>query len=145
MLVSALEGPPAAHADSLARALLAAHAAALVEFRTRDPALVTEAGPCPIASPLARLQAREGTVVTNLLGTGVKLEGSLARELLLRLDGSRDRTALVRDLGALVTSGAVTLSEAGAPIRDPDRATERLGAGLNEKLRQLGIMALLIG
>ena len=129
----------------MADALLAAHAAGLVEFRTRDPALVTDAGPRPAASALARLQARDGAVVTNLLGTGVKLEGSLARELLVRLDGTRDHAALLRDLGSLVTAGAVTLSEGGVPVHDPRRAAGLLAAGLPDKLRQLGRMALLVG
>jgi hypothetical protein len=140
-----LEGPPESHAGGVAEALLAAHAAGLVEFRTRDPALVTDVSPRPVASPLARLQADAGPVVTNLLGTGVKLEGSLARQLLVRLDGSRDRAALVRDLGQLVSSGAVTLSEGGLPVRDALRATELLAQGLDAKLRQLARMALLVG
>jgi SAM-dependent methyltransferase len=132
-------------AAALARALLAAHAGGLVEFRTRDPAMVTVPGPRAVASPLARLQAGEGSVVTNLLLTGVRLEGSLARELLIRLDGTRDRADLLRDLGDLVTSGAVTLSEAGVPVQDSSRAAALLDAGLGAKLHQLGRMALLVG
>jgi hypothetical protein len=139
------EGPPESHATALAEALLAAHAAGLVELRTRDPALVTDVSARPVASPLARLQAAGGTVVTNLLGVGVKLEGSLARELLVRLDGSRDHAALRRDLGDLLRSGAVTLGESGTPVSDPRRAAELLAEGLGTKLRQLGRMALLVG
>ena len=140
----ALEGPPERHAAALAEALLAAHAATLVEFRTRDPSIVTDVGPRPVASPLARLQAAAGPVVTNLLATGVKLEGSLARELLVRLDGSRDRGELLNELGTLVTSGAVTLSEAGVPVGDPRRARELLRDGLSRKLDQLARLALLV-
>jgi len=142
---AAVEGPPAIHSAALAEALLASHAAGLVEFRTRDPALVTDVSPRPVASPLARLQARDGSVVTNLLGTGIKFEGSLARELLVRLDGSRDRASLTREIAGLVTGGAVTLSEAGVAVRDPGRAAELVGAGLGAKLHQLGRMALLVG
>jgi hypothetical protein len=138
------EGPPEAHAAALAEALLAAHAAGLVDFRTRDPAMVTEVSARPVASPLARLQAGGGAVVTNLLGTGVKLEGSLARELLVRLDGTRDRGRLLHELGELVSDGTVTLSADGVPVRDAARAAELLGAGLTAKLHQLGRMALLV-
>jgi methyltransferase-like protein len=140
-----LEGPPAGHAAALTEALLAAHAAGLVEFRTRDPQMVTEVSPRPVASPLARFQAKTGSVVTNLLGTGVKLEGTLARELLLRLDGSRDRSELLRDIRGLLASGAVTLNDGGIVVANSGRGLELLEAGLSAKLGQLGRMALLVG
>jgi SAM-dependent methyltransferase len=140
-----LEGPAEGHAAALADALLAAHAAGLVEFRTRDPALVTEVSPRPLASPLARLQAADGAVVTNLLGTGVKLEGSLARELLVLLDGSRDRAQLLRELTDRVASGTIRLTHSGAPVDNPRLAAGLLAEGLDAKLRQLGRMALLTG
>ena len=138
-------GPPESHPAALAAALLAAHAAGLVEFWTRNPALVTGVSPRPVTSPLSRLQAADGGVVTNLLGTGVKREGSLARELLVRLDGSRDRAALLRDLGERVASGAVTLRHPGVPLHDPRLAAELLDERLSAKHSQLARMALLAG
>jgi SAM-dependent methyltransferase len=142
---ASLEGAPAGHAAALAEALLAAHAAGLVDFRTRDPAMVTDVSALPVASPLSRLQAASGPVITNLLGTGVKLEGSLARELLLRLDGTRDLAALLRDISAMVRRGDVPMGEGDLSIGYAGRAPEVSLAGLTAKLHQLGRMALLVG
>ncbi len=48
---------------------------------------------------LARYQARESPVVSSLLHTAVEIPHPLAREFMMRLDGTRDRAALARDSG----------------------------------------------
>jgi hypothetical protein len=48
----------------------------------------------PVASPLARWQARRGTEVTSLAYTTVVMEESAARLLITLLDGTRDRAAV---------------------------------------------------
>ena len=53
----------------------------------------------PVASALARLQAAEGTRVTNLRHAGVDVPDALGRRLITLLDGTRDRDALLRELG----------------------------------------------
>jgi SAM-dependent methyltransferase len=48
----------------------------------------------PLASPLARWQARRGPDVTSLAYTNVRMEEPAARLLLTLLDGTRDRAAI---------------------------------------------------
>jgi hypothetical protein len=88
-------------------------------------------GERPEASPLARLQAREGPVVTNLRHAGVRIEDELGRRLVTLLDGSGDRAALAVDLRALLT-------ESGTPVPDD------LDAELERSLRGLASLALLV-
>ena len=48
----------------------------------------------PVASPLARWQARAAAEVTSLAYTTVRMEEPAARLLLTLLDGTRDRAAI---------------------------------------------------
>jgi SAM-dependent methyltransferase len=115
---------------ALCDALLRAYAANLVQLHVRPPALTVEPGPRPEASPLARLQAREGPVVTNLRHASVRIEDALGRRLVVLLDGTRDRAALAADLRAF-------LAESGAPVPDD------LDDGLARSLQGLARLALL--
>ncbi|MEK7403942.1 MAG: class I SAM-dependent methyltransferase [Acidobacteriota bacterium] len=87
---------------ALSEMLLQACAAGPVELHVSPPRLAARAGERPVSSPLARLQAREQDVVTTLRHTMVRLEGERERQLLLLLDGSRDRAALLNELAAPV-------------------------------------------
>lgn len=53
------------------------------------PTLATDVSARPAASPLARLQVRDDTLVTNLLHRSVPVEGALERHVLALLDGTR--------------------------------------------------------
>jgi methyltransferase-like protein/protein-L-isoaspartate O-methyltransferase len=140
-----LAGPPApTTADNLGEFLLTAAAAGAVEFRTHAPAMAGAPGPRPLASALARWQARRGPIVTTLSGASVKLEGSLARHLLLLLDGTRDQEAIIHDLVGLAQAGTVSLNEGGASV-PPGRARELLRIALPSKLVDLARLGLLAG
>lgn len=54
----------------------------------------TKAGPRPVASRLARWQAAQGTDLTSLAYTTVRMEDPAARRLITLLDGTRDRHAI---------------------------------------------------
>ncbi|HEY7120301.1 MAG TPA: class I SAM-dependent methyltransferase [Tepidisphaeraceae bacterium] len=131
-------------AADLGEFLLTAAAAGAVEFHTRAPKLSTTAGERPHASALARWQARRGAMVTTLTGASVKLEGVLARELLGLLDGTRDRAAVVNELGRLFDGGRVMLSEGGIPVSST-RARQLFRDGIDDKLAQLARLGLLVG
>ena len=62
------------------------------------PALATTPSERPVASALARLQAAEGTRITNLRHSSVDVPDALGRRLITLLDGTRDRDALLREL-----------------------------------------------
>ena len=52
-----------------------------------------------MASALARVQTGRGTRVTTLRHAGVDVPDELGRRLIGLLDGTRDRAALLRELG----------------------------------------------
>ncbi len=89
-------------AAALSELLLQACAAGLVELRVSSPRLAAKAAERPVSSPLARLQALEQDVVTTLRHSMVRLDGERERHFLRLLDGTRDRAALLNELGTPV-------------------------------------------
>lgn len=85
-------------ADSLAMLLVKAHGAGVVEVHSFNPEFASTASDRPLAHPLARLQAADGTIVTTLLHNNVRLEDDLSRQLLLLLDGHRTRDDILQEL-----------------------------------------------
>jgi hypothetical protein len=69
----------------------------------------------------------------------------LGRHLVMLLDGTRDRAALLAELGALVKTGAVTVCHDGKPVADPQESLQRLASGLETNLASLVRLALLVG
>ena len=84
---------------TVAEMLRRAYAANLVHLHVWAPALATTPSERPVASALARLQAAAGTRVTTLRHTSVEVADELGRRLIGLLDGTRDRPALLRELG----------------------------------------------
>jgi hypothetical protein len=127
-----LLGPEAGDAEraTLCDALLRSYAANLVALHVHPPRLTTTAGDAPQTSALARQQAREGAVVTNLRHASVRIEDELGRRLVTLLDGTRDREALAAELAAF-------LLDRGEPV-PPD-----LHDGLERSLQGLARLALL--
>jgi hypothetical protein len=74
----------------------------------------------------------------------IKIEGTLSRNLLLRLDGTRDRSTLLNDLAALVKSGEASVPGDDGPIHNLDPALEQLSEGLEKNLSELARLGLLI-
>ncbi len=87
--------------ETVCEALLRCYAANLVQLHVHPPDPCTTAGQRPLASPLARLQAREQAEIANLRHGTVPLEDELGRRLLTLLDGTRDRAALLAQLPEL--------------------------------------------
>jgi SAM-dependent methyltransferase len=104
--------------------LMSAFAGDLVRLYAAPPALAAEPGERPMASPLVRIQARNGDMVTTLLHTSVELRDEIGRRVLVALDGTRDRAALIDELLPLTGASRETL----APALDQNlRAFARLG------------------
>jgi methyltransferase-like protein len=83
----------------LSELLMKMYGAGVMEIDTRAwcyPTTVTER---PSVSRFARLQAREGARITSLRHQAIDLEDEQARRLIVLLDGTRDRAALVREFG----------------------------------------------
>src|SRR5215467_6076744 len=99
-----------------------------------DPPLfrAADAGEQPAASPLARVQAREGLRVTTLRHTTVELEDTVDRCLLLLANGTNDRDALLRGVRAFLRS------------LDQPEAVDLSAEVLERRLERLAKQALLL-
>ena len=98
-------------AARLAGILLQGYRLGLLELHTLPPHFAAVAGECPLASPLARLQAQQSAVVTTLRHTLVEVDDAIDRCVLLLLDGTRNRGALMEGVREFVRSGAVSSEE----------------------------------
>jgi methyltransferase-like protein len=128
----------------LAEALLQAHLAGHIEIHAHRAPLAATIGERPTASALARLQLRKGLALSTLRHQSIHVEGALSRHLVLLLDGTRDRSALLSDLASLVKSGAAAVVVNGATIDDLDSALAQLSDGLEKHLIELARLGLLI-
>jgi hypothetical protein len=93
---SALSNSSEGDAHVLAGVLVGAYAAGLAELHAHPLPFVRHVSARPLASPLARQQLREGTIVTNLRHTNVRMDDERGRDLLILLDGTRDHVGLLR-------------------------------------------------
>lgn len=127
--------------EELRPALLRCVAAGLVEARAGDVPCASSAGGAPLASPLARLEAAEGPVVSSLAHRNVELDLP-ARLLLRELDG-RPRAEVVRSLAAsLVREGLLTAPDGSVPPLADGRAA--VAGRLDDALSSLARRALLL-
>ena len=83
----------------LADFALQCYCAGEVEMHFHQAPFAVTAGSRPRASPLARWQANHGNTVTGLIGNTVALDEPAAVRVLRLLDGTRDRAALLREVG----------------------------------------------
>jgi methyltransferase-like protein len=84
------------------------YAAGLLELYTHPPKLKRTVSQRPVASSLARAQARQGHSVTNLRHGKIDLEDQTTRRLLILLDGTRDQNQLLAQLRE--TAGGTQIS-----------------------------------
>ncbi len=99
------ENPPRQVVATVCEALMRGYAANLLGLHLHPPQMRTSAGERPLASPLARLQARSQEDIANLRHATVPVQDPLDRRLLTLLDGSRDRAALLAALGPAADAG----------------------------------------
>src|SRR5262249_19761246 len=104
--------------------LLRAYAASLVELHSHPSQFVLEVSARPTASRLARLQLQTADTVTTMRHTSAQVLDSVGRQLLMLLDGTRDREALLKDLSSLLKSGQVVMHREGRAVNDRDEALQ---------------------
>lgn len=127
---------------TIGKALLTAYASTtngLVEFRLTQPEFVAEACERPVASALARYMATRGNRATNQRHETIVLD-EFQRQLVMRLDGTRDRTALLAELSGLFDSGQLVVHNNGQRV---DRNAIDLPALLDERLSHIAHAAIL--
>jgi hypothetical protein len=92
----------------LLRTLLRGAAARVVELEVAPPVLAAAVAERPRASPLARLDARTGLLVTDLWHRRMKLEDEASAFLLGLLDGTRGRPELADAMERFFAEHAAT-------------------------------------
>lgn len=127
-----------ADAQTLAAQILEGYARNLVVLRSRKAPFVTAASGRPIASALARHQAKNGEPVTNQLHES-GLVDDFDRHMLQFLDGGNDRGAIVDGLVKLVENGSLKSSSPdGAALR------KNLALAVEDNLGHFARLALLV-
>jgi methyltransferase-like protein len=127
----------------LAENVLQAFTAGVAELHFHAPPLTVTPGEYPRSPGYARLQAKEGNRVTNLLHEVVPLD-DVSRFLLGQIDGTRDRAALLERLLALVAQRDMVVQRHGKPITQPDELRRALAEGMETNLQSLARAALLV-
>jgi methyltransferase-like protein len=115
----------------------------LVELHTCVPPLAKDAGERPLASRVAVSQARNGPDVTNLWHERVPLN-PFTRHLVRRLDGTRDREALLDELQDMVIAGRLAVKQDDRPVKDAGVIRDILAGDLEQHLYWLARAALLV-
>jgi methyltransferase-like protein/2-polyprenyl-3-methyl-5-hydroxy-6-metoxy-1,4-benzoquinol methylase len=113
-------------ASELADFVWLTYSAGLLDLHVYVPPFATRVSERPVASPLARLEARDGDVITTLHHRSLHLGDSLQRGLVMLVDGTRDHDALRKDLLRLFESGALTLCDDGKPVGDMQAVEKRI-------------------
>ncbi len=111
--------------------LINTYSVGICEFYSRPFSFALRAGERPLASPLARFQAQTDETVTNLRHKTVRLEDDVVRRLLLLLDGTRDRVAILSDLRRMIMSGEISIELKSDNMQEDN---EILSAGLERNL-----------
>jgi methyltransferase-like protein/trans-aconitate methyltransferase len=144
-LVAAL---PAAARNAEGRALIRELLLKAVTYgmatpRTEPVPAVARAGPRPIASPLARVDAARGALSTvNLRHERVDFD-DFTRFALPLLDGSRDAAALRAAIADGARHGRITFDRDGVPVRDVAAQGRIAGEKVDALLPMLARAALL--
>lgn len=129
--------PDAAQAEQdariLATELLQCAGAQVVELHARPLPISIDVAPRPVAYPVARLEARTGPQVSNLRHETITLD-EFHRQLLLRLDGTRDRASLVDELAGLVATNELAIEQEGVEVRDPASVRSVMGNAIDQAL-----------
>ncbi len=118
--------------------LLELYTAGMVELHVHQPAFAREISEFPVASELVRWQLGNTDSVTTANITDVKIDDSFFKNLLLMLDGTRNRLDIKKELRKKISAGELSdVGEKGDLLRD-------LPTMLNENLKQIADLGLLV-
>ncbi len=132
-------------AQGVGEMLLHGFGADLVELHVCPPQFQTQISDRPVASLLARQQARTGRQVINLRHEAVTIDDEITYRLLPSVDGQHDRPALLEHLVGLVRDGSLTArAENGRPYQECADLEALLKTAVDQALRRLANAALLV-
>jgi hypothetical protein len=130
----------------IAEFILSTYGAGLLDLHLSLAPFVLQVGDKPLASSLARWQARRSDVVATLHHRTLKLSNAIHRGLLALCDGTRDRAALRADLVQVFESGALDWIDGdGKPIRDMSVVGEVIDEELENFLTKAARSAVFMG
>jgi trans-aconitate methyltransferase len=113
-----------------------------VELRLRHVRMAGEVGPVPRVSRLNRVQAEHSVFISNPHHRLLELD-EVGRQLVLLLDGSRDRDALLRDLASQLRERAFELSDESGASLEGEPYERALRQTLEDRLLALAIHGFL--
>ncbi|MBV9876256.1 MAG: methyltransferase regulatory domain-containing protein [Verrucomicrobia bacterium] len=129
----------AVDATKLAQVLRTTHSGGFLGLNIWQPKVVNRVTDRPATTKLARFQLTHGESATNQLHISRRFPDPFARQLVLLLDGTRDRAMLTRDMIEFAKSTGGPIFEKGVQVTDQDQipaAIERqLPAGLQSLAR----------
>jgi methyltransferase-like protein len=135
-------GEGSAGKKALASSLMMFFGAGLVHAWLHPPPRLSPLQERPVASPVARLQARQGKVVSNSHHQQVMLDDT-ERHLIAILDGEHDRQALIDSLHDAFDRGAMVIEASGETLEEV--SSDRLSLIVASTLERLREAALLVG
>jgi methyltransferase-like protein len=97
----------------------------------------------PMASRLARYQARQSSWVTNQRHEPVGVD-PVAREIIRHADGRNSRTAIIESLKALADRGKLNLQQDGRPVADRAQLARVIPTLVDQVLQFMASNALLV-
>jgi SAM-dependent methyltransferase len=121
--------------------LLQLYSAGVVELRAGLSPIARSVSDRPVASPIARWQAQHGDVATTVFHVAVRIEDEIGRSLLIWLDGTLDRKALLVKLWDLLKSKDALI----LPDGNETAARQELEQKLEQNLQKLAGLGLLVG
>jgi methyltransferase-like protein/SAM-dependent methyltransferase len=130
--------------DLLADMLFSLYCGGFLDLHLLPPLCTERVSERPQASPLARREAAQGPHVTSQHRRILRLDDELARLLLLHLDGTRDHAALRGVLAKEAQEGRLGIEKDGEPVRDPGQLAPLLDALVEQNLRKMAGLALLV-
>lgn len=126
--------------QALTTVLFQAFVARQINLHLYPPRLTTEISDRPMASLLARHQAKTDSHITNLCHGTVSLEDEAVRKFLILVDGTRDIEQLVVDLNAAAVTAANAAGQNRSGEAQKQIFTRETVAQNLEILRRLGLL-----
>lgn len=133
----------AAETQALGSAILTGYTVRLLELHLHEAEFVTKVAERPQASAGAREQARRSGRVTNQRHEVVTLD-EFSRRVLMLLDGTRDRAALLDEMSRLVSDGTLVVQQEGRQVDEGEPLKAILGDALDRCLSRFAKAAVCV-